>query len=142
MWPAFWLLGNDIGSVGWPACGETDIMESVGQNPGTVYGSIHGPNYVGLTGSTTLPNGQNLGDDFHVYTAEWEPTEIRFYLDGTLYKAFTQADIPSGSKWVLDHPNFILLNLAVGGGWPADPDGTTQFPAQMKVDYVRVYIKG
>ena len=142
MWPAFWLLGNDIGPAGWPGCGETDIMENIGKEPGTVHGSLHGPGYVqGLTSSKSLPGGASLGDAFHVYAAEWEASEIRFYLDGAVYKTFTKGDLPAGTKWVFDHPNFILLNLAVGGQWPGDPDGATPFPQQMKVDYVRVYTK-
>ncbi len=142
MWPAFWLLGDDHNSLGWPDCGEIDIMENVGKEPGTVHGSLHGPGYSGnnpLTASYTLPNGQAFADDFHVFTVEWEPNAIRFYVDGNLYETKTPADLPSGTRWVFDHPFYLILNLAVGGSWPGNPDATTVFPQTMLVDYVRVY---
>lgn len=141
LWPAFWLLGNDVGSSGWPYCGEIDIMESVGSAPATVVGTIHGPNYSGgasISSRTTLASGK-YSDDFHIYAVEWEDTQIRFYVDGTLYGTRTPADLPSGSVWVFNHPFFLILNVAVGGNWPGAPDGTTTFPQQMLVDYVRVY---
>ncbi|EYF07084.1 RICIN domain-containing protein [Chondromyces apiculatus] len=142
LWPAFWMLGNDIGSVGWPSCGEIDIMENVGKDPARLHGTLHGPGYSGgnpLTGSTTLPNGAPLADDYHVYGVEWEPSEIRWYLDGALYLRKTPADAPPGTSWVFNHNFFMILNVAVGGNWPGSPDGSTSFPQQMLVDYVRVY---
>jgi beta-glucanase (GH16 family) len=142
IWPAFWMLGNDIDSAGWPTCGEIDIMENIGREPSTVHGSLHGPGYSGgspLTGSYALAAGQRLSDDFHVFSIEWEPTAIRFYVDGNLYETRTPADVPSGTRWVYDHPFFILLNCAVGGSWPGSPDGTTTWPQPMTIDYVRVY---
>ncbi len=145
LWPAFWMLGNDIGTAGWPTCGEIDIMENIGKEPGTVHGSMHGPGYSGgnpLTASYVLPGGAKLADDFHLYAVEWETGVVRFYIDTTLYETRTPADVPAGKKWVYDHPFFMLLNVAVGGGWPGDPDGTTVFPQTMLVDYVRVYQKG
>ena len=141
MWPAFWLLGNDISSNGWPTCGEIDIMENVGNLPARVYATIHGPRYSGgsgISGSTTLSTGK-YADDFHIYAMEWEGLQIRFYVDGSLFATRTPTDLPSGAAWVFDHPFFILLNVAVGGAWPGAPDGTTTFPQQMLVDYVRVY---
>jgi beta-glucanase (GH16 family) len=145
MWPAFWMLGNDITSTGWPKSGEIDIMENIGKEPGTVHGSLHGPSTTGRTSDATaifsLPAGQNLADAFHLYAVEWEPGVVRFYLDANLYATFTQSRWPAGGAWVFDHPFFIILNVAVGGTWPGSPDGTTQFPQQMLVDYVRVYTK-
>lgn len=141
LWPAFWMLGNDVGSNGWPTCGEIDVMENVGYQPATVWGSLHGPGYSGgsaLTASTSLASGK-LADAFHLYAVEWEGTQIRFYLDGLLYATRTPADLPAASVWVFDHPFFLLLNVAVGGNWPGAPDSTTVFPQQMLVDYVRVY---
>jgi beta-glucanase (GH16 family) len=141
MWPAFWMLGNNIGTVGWPACGEIDIMENIGKTPATVYGTLHGPGYSGANGlqnKYTLASG-NFYDAFHIYAVEWEPGEIRWYLDGTLYHRATPA-LVSGT-WVFDHPFSVILNLAVGGDWPGNPDATTVFPQQMLVDYVRVYRK-
>ncbi|MFT3775755.1 MAG: family 16 glycosylhydrolase [Minicystis sp.] len=142
IWPAFWMLGNNIGNVGWPSCGEIDIMENIGKEPSTVHGSLHGPGYSGgnpLTGWTSLPGGAKLADGFHTYAVEWDPGVVRFYLDNTLYETRTSGDVPGGAKWVYDHPFFLILNVAVGGGWPGSPDGSTSFPQQMKVDYVRVY---
>ncbi len=142
IWPAFWILGDNIGSVGWPTCGEQDIMENIGSTPSTNYGSLHGPGYSGgqdLTGSYTLPGGATLSDDFHVYAVEWAPNVVKFYFDGDNYETRTPADVPAGDTWVYDHPFFVLLNLAVGGYWPGDPDDSTTFPQTMEVDYVRVY---
>jgi len=145
MWPAFWLLGQDIPSVGWPKCGEIDIMENVGKEPATVHGSLHGPSSAGATSDMTaiftLPAGQNFADDFHLYAVEWQPDLVRFYVDANLYATFRATDWPAGGKWVFDHPFFIILNLAVGGGWPGAPDASTKFPQTMLVDYVRVYTK-
>jgi len=143
MWPAFWMLGSDIDNVGWPKCGEIDVMENVGKEPGIVHGSLHGPSAAGrtsdLTATFSLPPGQRLSDDFHLYAAEWEPGTVRFYLDSNLYATFTGAKWPEGGMWVFDHPFYIILNVAVGGDWPGPPDETTAFPQSMLVDYVRVY---
>jgi hypothetical protein len=142
LWPAFWILGNNIGSAGWPTCGEIDIMENIGKEPTQVHGSMHGPGYSGgnpLTGGYTLPNGGKFADDFHVFAIEWEMNVVRFYVDDHLYETRTPSDVPSGAKWVYDHPFYIILNVAVGGQWPGNPDGTTTFPQTMTVDYVRVY---
>jgi beta-glucanase (GH16 family) len=143
MWPAFWMLGNNIGQIGWPACGEVDIMENIGKEPAVVHGSMHGPGYFGsngLTASYSLPSGK-FSDDFHVFAVEWEPSIVRFYVDGNLYETRTPVDLPAGKTWVYDHPFFLLLNVAVGGDWPGSPDQTTVFPQTMLVDYVRVYTK-
>jgi beta-glucanase (GH16 family) len=145
IWPAFWLLGDDINRVDWPDCGEIDIMENIGREPGMVYGSLHAPSFVAGTSDTSkgtpLPGGQNYADDFHVYAAEWEPGVVRFYVDSNNYATFTQSEWPKGGRWVFDHPFFIILNVAVGGDWPKNPDATSEFPQQMLVDYVRVYAR-
>jgi beta-glucanase (GH16 family) len=145
MWPAFWMLGNNITTVGWPTCGEIDIMENIGKEPGIVHGSLHGPSTTRRTSDATagfsLPAGQNFADDFHIYAVEWEPGVARFYVDTNLYATFTQSQWPAGGTWAFDHPFFLLLNVAVGGDWPGSPGNTTQFPQQMLVDYVRVYTK-
>ena len=141
IWPAFWMLGANINSAGWPNCGEIDIMENIGSLPSTLYGTIHGPGYSGgsgISGNTVLA-GAALADDFHIYAIEWEANRIRWFLDGQLYFTVTPASLPSGSAWVFSQPQFILLNLAVGGNWPGNPDGSTIFPQRMTVDYVRVY---
>ena len=143
VWPAFWLLGADDKQVGWPQCGEIDIMENIGREPGMVHGTIHGPGYSGGKGigGAYSVNAGRFADDFHIYAVEWEPEEIRFYVDDHLYTARRPSDLPAGTKWVYDHPFYILLNFAVGGEWPGSPDATTKFPQVMLVDYVRVYKK-
>jgi beta-glucanase (GH16 family) len=144
LWPAWWVLGNDISNVSWPQCGEIDIMENVGSTPSTNYGSLHGPGYSGgqdITGSYSLPNNAILADDYHLFALEWDAASVKFFVDGVNYETRTPADVPAGDKWVYDHPFFIILNVAVGGYWPGDPDSTTKFPQTMKVDYVRVYTK-
>jgi beta-glucanase (GH16 family) len=145
IWPAFWMLGEDIPTVGWPKCGEIDIMENIGKEPDKIHGSLHGPsttaNTSDLTSIFTLPAGQNFADDFHLYAVEWSPDTVRFYVDANLYATFGQSDWPAGGKWVFDHPFFIILNLAVGGDWPGPPDASTKFPQSMLVDYVRVYTR-
>ena len=140
LWPAFWMLGSDFPTAGWPGCGEVDIMENIGDQPGTLYGSIHGPGFTGgsLSTATTLPSGA-LADDFHIYAVAWQAGEIDMYLDSTLYATYTPDSLPPGATWVFDQPFFLILNVAVGGGWPGAPDATTVFPQTMLVDYVRVY---
>lgn len=145
MWPAFWMLGNNVTTAGWPGCGEIDIMENIGREAGTVHGSLHGPSTTSRTSDATsiftLPAGQAFADDFHVYAIEWEPGAVRFYVDTNLYATFTHSQWPPGGTWVFDHPFFIILNVAVGGNWPGSPGSTTAFPQLMLVDYVRVYAK-
>lgn len=144
LWPAWWLLGDNIDSVGWPTCGEVDIMENIGSTPSTNYGSLHGPGYSGsqdLTGSYSLPSGAALSADYHIYALEWAEGSVEYFVDGVSYETRTPADVPAGDMWVYDHPFFIILNVAVGGYWPGNPDNTTTFPQTMSVDYVRVYTK-
>jgi len=143
MWPAFWMLGNNIDTAGWPACGEIDIMENIGKEPSIVHGTLHAPGYppAGYTAAYTLPSGA-FSDDFHVFAVEWEPQQLRIYVDGNLYGTYTQSGSPSPTNWPFStQPFFLLLNLAVGGDWPGAPDASTQFPQQMLVDYVKVYQK-
>lgn len=145
LWPAFWMLGSGFGQVDWPQSGEIDIMENIGREPSIIHGMIHGPGYLdaeGVSSSYTLPDGQRFADDFHVFTIEWEVKVIRFYVDGNVYATRTPSDLPSGTNWVFNKPFFIILNAAVGGTWPGNPDSTTVFPQAMLVDYVRVYQRG
>ncbi|MBC8060482.1 MAG: family 16 glycosylhydrolase [Clostridiaceae bacterium] len=139
IWPAFWMLGSDIGTTGWPNCGETDIMEFVGSTPTKIYGTIHGPGYNGAGGiGGWHDNPAGFSNDFHTYAIEWEPNVIRWYFDGQLYEQRTTDDL-FGRTWVFNHNDFLLLNLAVGGAWPGSPDASTVFPQKYSVDYVRVY---
>lgn len=139
IWPAFWMLGKDVDSTVWPGCGEIDIMENIGKEPEIIHGTIHGPGYSADKGLSSGYTGIRFADDYHVYAVEWEPNVIRWYCDGKLYATKTSNDIGKGNKWVFDHPFFMILNVAVGGGWPGNPDATTVFPQTMEVDYVRVY---
>ena len=141
IWPAFWLLGANIDAVGWPVCGEIDIMEYRGQEPRILHGSLHGPGHFGDTAITRshvlAQGGFNLG--FHEFVLEWDENSITWLVDGYKFQTVTPADLPSGATWVYDHPFFIILNVAVGGGWVGPPDQNTVFPQTMLVDYIRVY---
>ena len=150
IWPAFWMLGTNIDSVSWPTCGEIDIMENIGtitnNEQSKAHGTIHGPqdghdyNYgSGVGGTYTLPGGAILSDDFHIYAIEWTTNQIKWFVDTNLYFTATPASLPSDGIWVFTAPEFIILNVAVGGQWPGNPDATTVFPQQMLLDYVRVY---
>lgn len=143
IWPAFWMLGDGMDRVPWPACGEIDIVELIGHQPGTLYGTLHGPGYSGqhgLTKSTVLPGGATFSDAYHVFAVDWRPGRIDWLLDGKIYHTRTPADLPAGKQWVFDNIScYLLLNLAVGGAWPGYPDATTQFPQEYRIDYVRVY---
>ncbi|MEJ0091848.1 MAG: family 16 glycosylhydrolase [Limisphaerales bacterium] len=148
IWPAFWMLGANINTTPWPNCGEIDIMENIGKTSeqGKVYGTIHGPQSggdynggAGVGGSYTLPGGAVLGDDFHVFAIEWTTNQIKWFMDNQQYFTATPANLPGGGTWPFTQPQFFLLNVAVGGNWPGNPDGTTVFPQQMLVDYVRIY---
>ena len=144
-WPAFWLLGNNCDENPWPACGEIDIMENVGDEPTIVFGSVHGPGY---SGGDSIGKDYELTDDrfdtgFHVFGIEWSPESINYYVDGDLYQSITPEDIDEETdgegQWIFDRPFYIILNLAVGGNLPGPPNDETIFPQTMLVDYVRVY---
>jgi beta-glucanase (GH16 family) len=148
-WPAAWLLGNNIATVNWPSCGEQDVLERVNA-PGTPdwnEGSIHGTGFTGGSGLGTkynFPSGQTAAG-WHTYGMIWSPSSVAYYVDDPAhpYVTYTTASLSgiSGAVWPFDagQSNFILLNLAIGGDWPGPPDGTTPFPSEMVVDYVRIY---
>ena len=141
LWPAFWLLGANFPRVGWPACGEIDILEYRGQEPHIVHGSLHGPGFSGAHAVTGRWDSADhpLDGSFHVYAVEWEPERITWFVDDIAYQSFGPDDLPPGGEWVFDHPFFLILNLAVGGHFVGPPDSTTAFPATLVVDWVRVY---
>jgi beta-glucanase (GH16 family) len=141
IWPAFWMLGDDLGEVGWPQSGEIDIMENIGREPNIVHGTVHGPGYSGGNGigGGYEFEGKLPSDEFHVYAVEWTPNKIRWMIDDQEFFSVTPDDLPEGAAWVYDHPFFLILNLAVGGNWPGNPDASTVFPQSLLVDYVRVY---
>ncbi len=139
IWPAFWMLGQNIDEVGWPQSGEIDIMEMRGQLPQVIHGSLHGPGYSGsnpVTQSYSLTNAR-FDADFFVYAVEWHPERIDFFVNDYLYQRVTPDDV--SGDWVFDQPFFLLLNVAVGGNYVGFPTQETKFPQQMMVDYVRIY---
>jgi beta-glucanase (GH16 family) len=139
IWPAFWLLGSNFATIGWPTCGEIDIMEYRGQEPSTVHATVHGPGYSagnGISESYELPNDRfDVG--FHLFAVEWGDGYMDFYVDDHLYHSITPEDAPG--EWVFDQSFFIILNVAVGGNYVGSPNEYTQFPQKMLVDYVKVY---
>jgi beta-glucanase (GH16 family) len=143
LWPAFWMLGNNESQAPWPACGEIDIMENVGRDPTNSNGLLHGPGYSGSNhlGTQYMLAG-GFSSDFHVFAVEWEQNAFRFYVDDNLYETITPADLSARDPslvWVFDHPFFIIVNVAVGGGYPGNPDNSTTFPQMLTLDYVRAY---
>lgn len=143
IWPAIWMLGNDISSVGWPACGEIDIMELVGHEPQTVHGTAHwGPQ--GRPYSTFKGKGYSISegifaDKYHVFSIIWEPGSIKWLVNDNEFFSLTNADVDG--DYPFDDNFFFILNIAVGGNWPGYPDGSTVFPQTMIVDYIRVFQK-
>ncbi len=139
IWPAFWLLGGNVDLIGWPECGEIDIMEYRGQEPNIIHGSLHGPGYSGgeaVTKSYGFEHSR-FDTDFHLFAVEWAPDRIDFFVDETLYQEVKPDDV--SGNWVYNHPFYIILNVAVGGNYVGWPISTTPFPQTMRVDYVRVY---
>lgn len=139
LWPALWMLGQNFYTIGWPACGEIDIMEMVGGDAkeNTVHGSLHWDDngHVSETGAYTLPSN-TFAHSYHVFSLIWTPVSIKWLVDDVKYyeKDITSADM---TEFQLEH--FFIFNVAVGGNWPGAPDETTIFPQKMKVDYVRVF---
>ena len=145
LWPAFWLLGNDITTVNWPACGEQDVMEHINApQPDWIAGSLHGTDanltqqYPGATGPTFS------AADWHTYGMIWSKESVQFYVDSpsNVYATYTPASLAgqSGAVWPFDSNSgaFVILNLAVGGNWPGSPNASTTFPSEVLVDYVRI----
>ena len=143
IWPAIWMLSTDWEYGGWPASGEIDIMEHVGSDPGKIYGTVHTEAYNHNKG--TQRGGQILVSDansnYHVYAIEWSENKIDFYVDDQKYFTFTNDKNGNHATWPFDKRFHLLLNVAVGGNWPGNPNLSTPFPAEMIVDYVRVYKK-
>ncbi len=137
IWPAIWMLGDGITTVGWPACGEIDIMELIGHQPATTHGTVHYNNngYQSSTGSVSLAQG-DFSDRFHVFSIVWDRNKIIWYMDNKPFKTFTNSNI---SGYAFNSPFFFIMNVAVGGNWPGAPDEKTVFPQEMVVDYVRVF---
>jgi beta-glucanase (GH16 family) len=141
LWPAFWMLGRNIASVGWPASGELDIMENRGSDASRTSSAVHGPGY---SGNTPFVHARELpprarSDAFHTYAVEWDSLHIRYFVDDTVHYAVSRSDVQRYGDWVFDQPFYLLLNLAVGGNFDGDPQSDSILPATMVVDYVRVF---
>ncbi len=137
-WPAFWALGSNIDTATWPYSGEIDIAESLGRTPLTVYGTIHGPEYNGAGGLVqTVDASAPLSSAFHTYGLEWTPGALRWTFDGRVYHKESKARF-FGRTWVFDHPFFLMLNLAVGGGFGGAPGPDLQSPAVFSIDWIRI----
>jgi beta-glucanase (GH16 family) len=139
LWPAFWMLGANSSTVTWPQCGEIDIMEYLGNNPTTIFGSVHGPGYSGgnaISKNFALPNDR-FDNDFHIFGIEWDENQINYYVDNVLYNQITPSKVTG--EWVFNQPFYIILNMAVGGNFPGAPNTETVFPQTMQIDYIRVY---
>jgi beta-glucanase (GH16 family) len=143
IWPALWMLGSNITTVSWPACGEIDIMELIGTYPSRTYSTMHWAGTVGATSSTSKGNqfdlaSGNFSDQFHVFSLVWAQDLLKVYVDDKLFQTVTKADVGSGN-YPFNLSQFLIMNVAVGGNWPGNPDAGTPFPQRMFVDYVRVF---
>jgi len=138
LWPAIWLLPTDWVYGSWPASGEIDIMELLGDTPGKIYGTMHwgtdAAHHLSIGGSYTLPGGKSFASAFHLFSLEWSADSLKWFVDNIPFHA-------EGSGPPFDKRFHLILNVAVGGNWPGSPDATTVFPQHMIVDYVRVYAK-
>ena len=142
MWPAIWMLGTNISEVGWPECGEIDIMEFVGFNPGTIHANIHTEafNHSIGTGKGASRRVENPDETFHVYAVEWLEDRLDFYIDGVRYFSYEKQEGYGEAEWPFDKPQYLILNAAVGGSWGGQQGiDVTIFPTQYLIDYVRVY---
>jgi beta-glucanase (GH16 family) len=142
LWPAFWSMGVDPRTLGWPFCGELDVVEYIGSLPRTARGSAHGPAYAGgnsLTEFFHLAADQAFADDFHVFAVEWDAFALRWYVDGNLYSNKTPRDTPPHAQWAFNHAFYLILNLAVGGRMSGDPSPADPFPQVLLADFVRFY---
>lgn len=139
-WPALWMLGQNIEQVSWPACGELDIMEHVGKNPGFIHSTVHNPSGYGSTPYTGIIKVEDPFDTFHIYGMEWTDQYVDFYTDGILVYHY-QPEVKNAENWPFDEPSYFIFNIAIGGNWGGPEVDDNLFPAVMTVDWVRVYQK-
>lgn len=137
IWPALWMLGTNISQVGWPICGEIDIMELLGQEPSVIHGTAHwsSSGHVSRTSTYTLNSGK-FSSGFHVFSVIWTPNRLRWFIDNQQYFLLNKSEI---AGFPFDLPQFFIFNVAVGGNWPGPPNQTTVFPQHLIVDYIKVY---
>src|SRR4029079_6279932 len=141
IWPALWMLGANITTAGWPACGEIDSMEFIRTYPGRTYGTLHWKPVVGTNTSKGSEHNLSSGDysqQFHVFSLVWVKDMLKWYVDDQLFLTCALADV-GAANYPFNDNQFFIFNLAVGGNWPGPPDATTAFPQRMFVDYVRVF---
>ncbi|NGP75320.1 glycoside hydrolase family 16 protein [Balneolaceae bacterium YR4-1] len=147
-WPAIWMLGSDITDAGWPACGEVDIMEHVGKDPGMVHGSLHSPSSYGNTQNSGSTEVTDFSEAFHVYEVEWTTNRITFKIDGTAFYSY-EPSVKNDQTWPYNDDFFIIMNIAMGGNWGSDAQyesggmkngiDPNLNQARMEIDYIRVY---
>jgi beta-glucanase (GH16 family) len=138
LWPAIWMLGHDIDSNPWPACGEIDLMEYVGKHPGKIYTTLHSPASFGQSINTKTTSIESIETGFHVYKTRWDAHQIQFYIDNTLVYTFSP-EIKNEKTWPFDKPFYVILNLAIGGNFGGPEVDDSIFPKEFVVDYVKVY---
>lgn len=138
VWPAIWMLGNDIGKIGWPACGEIDIMEYVGKAPGEIHTTLHTPDSFGQSKNTAITNFDKIEEGFHTYKANWTKDFIEFFIDDNLVYTFSP-EIKNKETWPFDKPHFLILNLAIGGNFGGPEVDNSIFPQEFIIDYVKIY---
>ncbi len=136
-WPAFWLLGADLDEVGWPACGEIDIMEHVGNEPNFISSALHTPASFGATTNYKQTGISEAYEDFHTFSLYWSPQKMEFSLDGNIYYTFNPSQ-KDANTWPFDHDMFLILNTAVGGNLGGEIDSSWE-NSTMEIDYIRVY---
>ncbi len=138
LWPAIWMLGNDIETIGWPACGEIDVMEYVGKKPSVIYTSMHTPSSHGNTVNSKQTAIQNIEEDFHIYKMDWTEKAITFFIDGKEVYEYAPED-KNEKTWPYNKPFYLILNMAIGGDFGGPKVDDAIFPKDFKIDYIKVY---
>lgn len=139
-WPALWMLGQNIGKVGWPACGELDIMEHVGKHPDFIHSTVHNPSGYGATPYTGIIQIEDPFNTYHIYSMEWTKDFVDFYTDGKLVYHY-QPEIKNADNWPFDKPCYFIFNIAIGGNWGGPVVDDKIFPVTMTVDWIRAFEK-
>ncbi len=138
LWPAFWMLGSNISTIGWPKCGEIDILEYIGREPNMVFTSLHTQDSHGETINTKKTKFETIEEGFHLYAMDWTKDKIQFFVDSKLVYTF-QPNIKNNDTWPFNQPFYLIVNLAVGGNFGGPEVDQSVFPQQFKIDYIKVY---
>ncbi|WP_304145302.1 glycoside hydrolase family 16 protein [Mesoflavibacter zeaxanthinifaciens] len=138
LWPAIWMLGSDIEEVGWPACGEIDIMEYVGKTPHEIHTTLHTPSSFGQSINTNVETLENIEEGFHVYKTNWSKDAIKFYIDNQLVYTFSPEE-KDKKNYPFNKPFFVILNMAIGGSFGGPDVDDSIFPQQFIIDYIKIY---